>query len=628
MASGQPGATPPRDTTFSIAIDTEPSIFSPAASDAGTRLVNRFLFDALYRLDDRTVARPDLAAGLPFIPERGTAWTVSLKPGVQFHDGTRLGADDVAFTYQLALSPNCPWHELCPIAQDGLAAVAVADDLDVTFTLREPATPLLATLLAQLAIVPRAAVQASEARLLRSARKVGSGPVTDLIESIDVATGGTSCGEATPPAGCALAAHTDELEALLRRAGVTLPYRGAFTDGTGGVDAEAYAAALLRQAQLLAATLSSSGTERTAAAFPLLDFGRRPVGTGAFRLRRYRPGEAIDLVRVDDARAAGSPVAAVAAVHVTVIADPRIAATALQTGAVDWLPSVSPEQVAELSADPALRIEGHPGPSIRMIVFNTRPGRVYADVVARRAFAMCIDRERAVRLATGGGGLVAWTPITPGTWASPEDLPQPPGDASGARGLLDASGYVPGTDSIYARDGQRLTSQLFVRASRGDELDFATEARDELRACGIELTVRELDVSGGALLDQLQWPNDFDTLLVTRELAVDPQLDLEAYEGRHVTTEANPGDLDIGGWSDVRSDALLQHARGEQDPARRAAVYAEVQRILVRDVPVIPLWYELRYAALSRRVSGPQRTIDLHSPGYAWDVDRWQLIGP
>ena len=76
-----------------------------------------------------------------------------------------------------------------------------------------------------------------------------------------------------------------------------------------------------------------------------------------------------------------------------IIDDHRIAATALKTGEIDWLPNIGTEQVSELAADPSLRILGRPGPGVRMIVFNVRPGRVYEDLAARRAFATCLDKS-------------------------------------------------------------------------------------------------------------------------------------------------------------------------------------------------------------------------------------------
>lgn len=50
--------------------------------------------------------RPVLAAQLPEPNQDFTTWTVKLRPGVKFHDGTDFGADDVVATYREVLNPN------------------------------------------------------------------------------------------------------------------------------------------------------------------------------------------------------------------------------------------------------------------------------------------------------------------------------------------------------------------------------------------------------------------------------------------------------------------------------------------------------------------------------------------
>ena len=345
-ASGSPTSrrsplvTQPRATTFVFAIGAEPTSFSPAAQDAGTRLIGRFLFSALYRLDERLLPRPDLAEAPPFIADDGRTWTVQLLPRIRFHDGSRLDPADVVFTYQLALSPNCPFAELCSIARAGLLDVSAEGDRGVRLELREPDSALLATLLSQLWIVPRGPVQASQKRFLDGARVVGPEAVAALVERVDTQTNSAACLGDSPPEPCALATHIDALEALLRKADLPLPARRAFPDGAGGDDAEAYAAALLRRVQLIGSALGSSGIDQLAAAFPLLDFGEDPVGTGAFAFERYRPGDAVELRRF--AGAAGGA-ASIANVRAQIIENPRVAATALKTGEIDWLPEMKRE---------------------------------------------------------------------------------------------------------------------------------------------------------------------------------------------------------------------------------------------------------------------------------------------
>ncbi len=52
---------------------------------------------------------PALAAELATVSPDGLTWTVKLKPGVKFHDGSDMTADDVVQSCQLAISPNCTY---------------------------------------------------------------------------------------------------------------------------------------------------------------------------------------------------------------------------------------------------------------------------------------------------------------------------------------------------------------------------------------------------------------------------------------------------------------------------------------------------------------------------------------
>ena len=143
-----------------------------------------------------------------------------------------------------------------------------------------------------------------------------------------------------------------------------------------------------------------------------------------------------------------------------------------------------------------------------------------------------------------------------------------------------------------SRDGKRLSSSVAIRPGRVDLVAFASAAATNARACGIELVTEELDVAGGRLLDALQWPNDFDTLLLARPLGVDPDEDLAAFEGSHATTEENSADANPGGFADPDLDALIERGRTTPGQAARAVIYGDVATRLDAALPAIPLWDE------------------------------------
>jgi ABC-type transport system substrate-binding protein len=591
--------------------------------DESTRRINSFLYRALYRLNDHLVPVADVAALAPKVSRSG--WRLTLAKGLQFVDGSPLTAADVAFTYRLALSPNCPFAAaVCKVVQDHVASVAAVNPGTVEFKIRARSWVLVSLAFSQLGILPERAVRASEERFRTATRALKVADVQVLTDRIGGATNAPECVADSPPATCELGSYVSDLEGVLDSAQVRLPETARFRLPSGGVDQDAYASALLDLVQGLIASLGSKEPDSVAAAFPLLDFQRNPVGSGPYALASYRPGESVVLTRKEADPTGRSP----REVRVLIITDPSAAATALKTGDADWLPDVSPDEVPSLEDDPAVQVAGRPGEIYRAIVFNVRPGRVYADPAARGAFARCLDKEALVREATSGRATVAWSPISPASWAFRRSPDTPSVNVDAARALLEKAGWREGTDAVYARRGQRLTSQIYVRPSRADQLAFAQAASGQLARCGIELRVRELGFSGDVLLKQVGWPNDFDTYLAENPLGLDPAVDFSIFQSSRITTQANPGDLNFGGWSNPLADRLLKEATIELRSPRRAELYGQLQDLLARELPLYPLWYETSYAGVALRIGREGGRIDPADPYYSWDADRWILSNP
>jgi peptide/nickel transport system substrate-binding protein len=194
--------------------------------------------------------------------------------------------------------------------------------------------------------------------------------------------------------------------------------------------------------------------------------------------------------------------------------------------------------------------------------------------------------------------------------------------------LLEAAGYRPGADGIYARDGQRLASDLLVRPGRADLVALATALASDLRACGIDLNVRQVAFTSELILAQLEWPNTFDVFLATIHTGADPDVDLGWLGSGHVTTQANPGDADFGGWDDTVTDGLLGDGDRTLSLVSRAATYRSLQAHLAAGSPVVPLVLDVAYAAVSGRLRFAGGAVDPALMTYESGVDDWTLAGP
>lgn len=134
------------------------------------------IFDGLVAHDADRQLQPALAAELPVAADDDLSWTVPLREGVSFHDGSAFDADDVVATYSALLDPQ--YASSVRSNYVTLAGVEKVDQATVRFTLTQPdaAFPHRLTL----GIVPAESL-ATPGPLEESplgAEPVGTGPYT------------------------------------------------------------------------------------------------------------------------------------------------------------------------------------------------------------------------------------------------------------------------------------------------------------------------------------------------------------------------------------------------------------------------------------------------------------------
>ena len=87
----------------------------------------------------------------------------------------------------------------------------------------------------------------------------------------------------------------------------------------------------------------------------------------------------------------------------------------------------------------------------------------FKDVAVRQALLYALDRQSLIDNVLHGQGLVANSPILPGTWAYDPDVPKYAYDLAKARQLLDEAGWKDSDgDGVREKDG----AQAGLRAGR------------------------------------------------------------------------------------------------------------------------------------------------------------------
>jgi ABC-type transport system substrate-binding protein len=602
-ASGRDADDPDPDAVLQIAYRLDdPWTLSMVTACGDHCVVMDLLFRRLYRYDhgrDDVRPVPDLAAAMPSVSDDGRVWTVPLRNDVSFHDGSAFAADDVVHTVELAMSHWCGYGDYSCDVATVISDVRAIDASTVQFTLTEAMGSFL-DVLQHYQPTDRGSVEASYGRFAESAAALDAGLLDRLLGMIPPTRGVDERDPTEEEREAERQAWTDFVAATdagLDSTALTLPDRRDYLGGDG-LDAAGYGevlAALLKAVELAQGPMV---IDAVSAAYPFLDLQVQPNGTGPYMLANVleRKGD-VELVRFDEYFDGRPPLAGVSfRFH-----DEAAAAAAIAAGDIDILWQTGAGVARELDAVDGLRVVEYPNLGWLGLQFNLREGRLFADRDMRHALAMCLDRDETVRAATDGEGVPVDGPIHPTSWAFPEDAVRPfPHDPDRARALIEGLGWKMGDDGIYARDGRRLATAVPLRSGRPDRMRFMVLLAQQVRECGIDITLKELP-----FLDLLPMLTEYPHINAADPEAGEP-FDLyfggfstswepDPYMLFHsslCTSEELPESFNYACYAEPEIDRLLEAGRRESDLERRKDIYRQFFIRQASDLPVLYAYTE------------------------------------
>lgn len=117
-----------------------------------TAVYIRNLYANLYRLDADGNIKPELAKGYS-VNDDYTKYTITLKDGIKFSDGSPITADDVVYTYRRGMKSEVTYYE-------ALKSVKKKDDRTVVITLNKPNNEFLNDLTVEyMCVMSKAAIE-------------------------------------------------------------------------------------------------------------------------------------------------------------------------------------------------------------------------------------------------------------------------------------------------------------------------------------------------------------------------------------------------------------------------------------------------------------------------------------
>ena len=569
-----------------------------------TGMLTAMLFSGLYRYDEHYEPVPDLADGPCDIGDGGLSIRCRIRSAT-FHDGSPVTASDVALGFELLRRPTCQfWTFDCRVTK--LVGVEIEDDRTIAFRLSEPDPEFMTVRLPTVLVQPRIQVEASFERLRAAAGD------TDP-DGLDRTTSGLAEALDAEDADCA--AVVDGPERVAIEAGYKPWSRDEFNSGTGGsFDPCEYGWFIHDRLRDLETTLRSDGLDAMAAAFPLLDINRAPIGTGPFRFESLDPGVEMRLL-ANEAYHHGRP--AIDAVDVVPSWDDDRLIEAARDGALDlWLGQDwwDPDRdvVDAVRRVPAVKVMATPTFGYDALMLNVRSGRLLSDVRLREALEVCFDKAATVDAATRGQGMPIDSYVPTGSWAYQADLEVRRRDVDAGRALIESAGFSLGDDGIFRTGDRRFSFEVLVREPwESDRRKFLELMALQVRDCGIELIPTTVA---------------FDEIVEIVDPARPTPPDVDAvFGGFFVTYDPDDPMWRTGnnwvGYSSAEVDSLLDEGRSTTDLAERARIYKRLQTVLAEDRPFIFAYTLSAHVIVSRAVGQRDGELDLTTPRWWWRLE-------
>lgn len=327
-----------------------------------------------------------------------------------------------------------------------------------------------------------------------------------------------------------------------------------------------------------------------------------------------------------------------------VMEDATIGIQALQAGEVDYM-TMQGDLFQQISDMGSLNSSSFPQTSVGFLALNwsdpndprpaydadgnpveRAPHPLFGDVRVRKAVALGINVQDMIDAMGPDGGTRLVGAVSPvSTWAYNDEIEPYPYDPDAAMALLEEAGWTDSDgDGIRDKDGEPLA---FTIAYSSILQMFESEAliiQDQLNQIGFDVSVEHYE--WGNYLEEVFFGQKFDATPMTNSDsgAAEPNTFMSLLlsrqdvpgSGNNITSYFNP-----------EVDKLIDEARAMPgcDPAERAELYKEIQRITHDDLAYVWLFVPNMFHVSNQRVQGLEPGPTWVYYGYLDHVNEWLI---
>ena len=310
------------------------------------------------------------------------------------------------------------------------------------------------------------------------------------------------------------------------------------------------------------------------------DFGTPKGGTmctGSYKLQSWKPGDVLSVVR-NESYWNSSVKPLVREIDFKGTPDEAGLTSALQTGGVNGYYAFAISTLDQLRASKSLSVVDGNGWNVDAFIVSSFKGAL-GDVRVRQALSMAIDRKAMIDTIFKGAAAMPKALTPPGTWgysrstfqSGYDALPELKQDIAAAKKLIQDAGATGKTITIG------MSSELNDVALEAGEYQTAGQA--------IGLNVKLKSVSAANYINFFIDPAaraDIDGFFTTN------YGDYADPAGLLATLVLPDGSQNYSAYNNPQVVTLMDAARTEADPDKRAKDMVDAQKLIMADMPWIP----------------------------------------
>jgi len=231
--------------------------------------------------------------------------------------------------------------------------------------------------------------------------------------------------------------------------------------------------------------------------------------------------------------------------------------------------------VDEIAERPRIHVQSAPSAILSYLMMNN-DDPVLRDVRVRKAIAYALDRKAIIESKFEGRAVLATGLLPPSHWAYEGNVTRYPHDVARAKQLLADAG-VSHLHLIY-----KTSSDAFRVA-------VARVIASQLAEIGIEVEVHSFEF--GTFFADVKKGN-YQLASMQTNAITSADWYYTYFNSTRIPDAHDPDANNRWRYRNADVDRWTVAARGELDPVKQKALYAQVQRQVAEDVPVVPLWHE------------------------------------